>query len=99
MVVQNLNADETHRVIDEAQLSIELPKKRKPRAKAVAGPKIKKPRAKQLPPRLRARWGIFNATLKQVAVFDYDQRLAADQKLADLLADNKGTHFMQIVKE
>lgn len=48
---------------------------------------------------MRARWGIFDATMKQVAIFDYNERAAADTKLADLLARNKGIHFVQIVKE
>jgi hypothetical protein len=37
--------------------------------------------------------------MKQVAVFEYNQRAAADEKLAQLLAKQKGTYFLQIVKE
>jgi hypothetical protein len=70
-------------------------KKKAPKAPA---PK-RKPRAKKEPPRLRARWGVFDAAMKQVAVFDYSQRTAADAKLADLRAKKKGLHFLQIVKE
>jgi hypothetical protein len=69
------------------------------KAKAPAARKPRKPRAKKAPTRRRARWGVFDASMKQVAVFDYNQREAADAKLADLLARNKGTYFMQIVKE
>jgi hypothetical protein len=36
--------------------------------------------------------------MKQVAIYDYNQRIAADEKLADLDAKKKG-HFLQIVKE
>jgi len=61
--------------------------------------RVKKPRAKKAPPRLYARWGVFNGSMKQVAIFDYSQRAAAAAKLADLLAKNKGSHFLQIVKE
>src|SRR5205823_4661462 len=57
------------------------------------------PRAKKAPPRLRARWGVFDGTMKQVAIFDYNQRPAADEKLAGLLAGKKGPHFLQIVKD
>jgi hypothetical protein len=68
--------------------------------KAKKAPATKrKPRAKKLPPRMRALWGIFDAGMKQVAIFDYNQRAAADEKLADLLAKKKGGHFLQIVKE
>ena len=37
--------------------------------------------------------------MKQVAVFDYSQRGAADQKLADLNAKKAGGYFLQMVKE
>src|SRR5262249_29893076 len=55
--------------------------------------------AKKPPPRLRARGGVFDGAMKQVAIFDYNQRTAAEEKLADLLAKKKGIHFLQIVKE
>ena len=44
-------------------------------------------------------WGVFDAGMKQVAIFDYNQRAAADEKLSDLLGKKTGTHFLQIVKE
>jgi len=73
--------------------------KEKAKAKAAATPKVRKPRKVKAPPRLRARWGVFDGTMKQVAIFDYNARAAADEKLASLLATKKGLHFMQIVKE
>src|SRR5689334_18474941 len=78
---------------------VTAPLKKRAKAKAGAAPKVKKPRAKKAPPRLRARWGVFDASMKQVAIFDYNQRAAADEKLADLLSRKKGIHFLQIVKE
>ena len=69
------------------------------KAKRPAVPRAKKPRAKKAPPRMRARWGVFDGGMKQVAVFDYNQRAAADEKLADLLGRHKGPYFLQIVKE
>jgi hypothetical protein len=70
--------------------------KKKARAKA---PAVKKPRKKKEAPRLRARWGVFDASMKQVAIFDYKERSAADEKVADLIAKKKAIHFVQIVKE
>ena len=61
--------------------------------------KPRKPRAKKEPPRMCARWCIFNNSMKAVAVFDYNQRAAADAKLADLLDQKRGMHFLQMVKE
>ena len=69
-------------------------KARRPKA-----PKTKKPRAKKARPRLCARWGVFDAAMKQVAIFDYNQRAAAEEKLAALLGKQKGIYFLQIVKE
>jgi hypothetical protein len=76
-----------------------VPSKKPRRAKVAAVPRVKKVRAKKAPPRMRARWGVFDAGMKQVAIFDYNQRAAADEKLADLLAKKKGLCFLQIVKE
>jgi hypothetical protein len=73
--------------------------KAKAKAKRAAPAKPRKTRAKKAPPRLCARWGVFDGAMKQVAIFDYNQRPAADQKLAELLARQKGTYFLQIVKE
>jgi hypothetical protein len=69
------------------------------KSKKPAAPKVRKPRAKKAPPRLCARWAVFDAAMKQVAVFNYNQRAAAEAKLAELLGRQKGTYFLQIVKE
>jgi hypothetical protein len=68
------------------------------KAKAAAAPKVKKSR-KKASPRLCAKWGVFDASMKQVALFDYNQRAAADQKVADLAAKKNGIFFLQMVKE
>src|SRR5438128_2323495 len=68
------------------------------KAKAVA-PKVKKPRKKKEPPRQRARWGVFDCGMKQIAIFDYNQRDQANQKVADLTAKKNGIFFLQVVKE
>jgi len=76
-----------------------VPRARKTKAKTAAVPKVRKPRAKKAPPRMRARWGVFDGSMKQVAIYDYCERAAADEKLADLLTKKKGSHFLQIVRE
>lgn len=84
-------------VSDTPAVAAPLTKRRK--AKAPIAPKVKKARAKKAPPRMRARWGVFDAGMKQLAIFDYNQRAAADAKVADLLAKKKGLYFLQVVKE
>ncbi len=87
-------AEQPQAVPADAPLA-EVPSAKKPKKT----PAPKKPRAKKAPPRMRARWGVFDAGMKQVAIFDYNQHAAADAKLADLLAKKKGIYFLQIVKE
>jgi hypothetical protein len=63
------------------------PPKRKSRAKT----------AKEV--RLKAFWGVFNQSMKRVALFEYSQRKQADKKAAELTATAKTPHFVQPVKE
>src|SRR5262249_43459619 len=74
----------------------EAPAKKGAKTKAAAAPKVKKPRKKKEPPRMCARWGVFDAAMKQVAVFDYNQRDEAVQKMADLKAKKNTVYFLQI---
>jgi hypothetical protein len=82
----------------ESEATVAEPAKKKGKAKAGATPKVKKPR-KKASPRLCVKWGVFDASMKQVALFDYNQRAAADQKVADLAAKKNGIFFLQVVKE
>lgn len=63
------------------------PTKRKSRAKA----------AKEV--RLKAFWGVFNQSLKRIALYDYSQKKAAQEKAEELSASGKSPHFVQPVKE
>ena len=49
--------------------------------------------------RLRATWGVFSQTLKQVASFDYHQKKQALDKAAALSKSGKPPHFVRVVKE
>ena len=49
--------------------------------------------------RLKAFWGVFNQSMKRVALFEYSQRKQADKKAAELTASAKSPHFVQPVKE
>jgi hypothetical protein len=66
---------------------VKKPVKRKSRAKT----------AKEV--RLKAFWGVFNQSLKQVARFEYSERKQADKKAAELTVSHKTPHFVQPVKE
>lgn len=73
----------------------------KKKAPAKKAPVKRKPRAKKAVKevRLKAFWGIFNQSLKRVAVFEYSQRKEADKKVATLNESQKNPHFVQLVKE
>jgi hypothetical protein len=63
-------------------------------------PAKRKSRAKsQEPDRLRLFWGVFNQSLKRVALFDFTQEKAARAKATELSASGKSPHFVQKVKE
>lgn len=76
-----------------------------------ADPKKKKKAAKKKKATSRARtkavadvrmklfWGVFNQSLKRVAVFEFDQKKQADKKAEELSKSGKSPHFVQKVKE
>ncbi len=71
----------------------------KKKAKAKKKPAKKRaPRAAKVI-RLKAFWGVFNQSLKRVALFEFHERKLADKKAADLGKGGKSPHFVQPVKE
>jgi hypothetical protein len=64
------------------------PTKRKSRAKKVAAAT-----------RMKLFWGVFNQSLKRVALYEFNQRKQAEKKAADLSKSGKTPHFVQRVKE
>jgi len=91
--------------LDESAIKKKPSKKKEPaekkgEKKAAAPPKPKKPRAKKEAEvvRLRIYWGVFNHQLKRVALFDFNQRKAADKRAEELSTGDK-PHFVQKVKE
>jgi hypothetical protein len=63
------------------------PVKRKSRAKS----------AKEV--RLKAYWGVFNQSLKRIALYEYSEKKEADKRAKELTASGKSPHFVQPVKE
>jgi hypothetical protein len=66
---------------------------KKPPAKRKSRSKV----AKEV--RLKAFWGVFNQSLRRIAVFEYSQRQEAQKKADDLSESQKSPHFVQLVKE
>ncbi len=71
--------------------------KKKPAAKA---PAKRKSRAKDpVDVRMRVFWGVFNQAMKPVAMFDHNQKKAAEKKAAALSQSGKTPHYVQKVKQ
>jgi hypothetical protein len=49
--------------------------------------------------RLKAYWGVFNQSLRRVALFEFNERKLADKKAKELGKGGKSPHFVQPVKE
>jgi hypothetical protein len=103
MAKRILNRRELRKASDQAeQKEAAAPKasakKEKVKGEAAAA-KPKKPRKKKEPPRICARWAVYDAGMKQVAVFDYNQRDEAEKKMAEMKAKKNTTYFIQMVKE
>lgn len=49
--------------------------------------------------RLKAFWGVFNQSMRRVAIFEFSERKQADKKAAELTKAGKSPHFVQPVKE
>jgi hypothetical protein len=78
-----------------------------PAKKAAAEKKPEKPEKKKAPKRprgpkevrLKAYWGVFNQSLRRVAIYEFNERKQADKKAAELTKSGKSPHFVQPVKE
>ncbi len=49
--------------------------------------------------RLKAFWGVFNQSLRRVALFEYSERKQAEKKAKDMSESQKTPHFVQLAKE
>ena len=49
--------------------------------------------------RLKAFWGVFNQSLRRIALFEFNEKKLAEKKAQDLSKSGKSPHFVQPVKE
>jgi hypothetical protein len=71
-----------------------------PKAAVKKAPVKRKSRAKVAKEvRLKAFWGVFNQSLRRIALFEHNQRPEADKKAAEMTESQKSPHFVQLVKE
>ena len=72
------------------------PKKKKTAKKKTATKRKSRAKAAKVV-RMKAYWGVFNQSLKRIALFEYSQKKQAEKKAKELSA--KSPHFVQPVKE
>jgi hypothetical protein len=74
----------------------ETPKKKKKATRKKAAPR----KVREKPPeRKRAVWVLYSGSMKEEGRYPYDQKEAADDRLAVLQGRGKKLYFMQMVKE
>ena len=49
--------------------------------------------------RMKVFWGVFNHSMKRVALYEFNQRKAAEKRAKELTDSGKPPHFVQKVKE
>lgn len=90
------------RAESEAAEKAESKKKKKKAAKKKGAKKKKSTRKKKKAEdvRMKLYWGVFNQSMKRVALYEFNQRKAAEKKAEDLCkGGSKTPHFVQRVKE
>jgi hypothetical protein len=92
-----INRKELRRENDAAEAEEAAAPKTKAAKKAPAKRKSRAKTAKEV--RLKAFWGVYNQSMKRVALFDYSERKQADKKAAELSTSQKTPHFVQLCKE
>jgi hypothetical protein len=96
MAKKILNRKELRAQNDEAEAA-EGAGEKKPAKKAPAKRKSRAKTPKEV--RLKAFWAVYNQSMKPVVKFEYNERKYADKKAAELSANGKSPHFVQLLKE
>jgi len=76
----------------QEKAGVKVPEKKKP---AKRKSKAKTPESI----RMKLFWGVFNQTMKRVALYEFNQKKQAEMKADELNAAGKQPHFVMKVKE
>jgi len=93
-----VNRKELRAEVEAAEAAEKAGVKKKPAKKKATK---RKSRAKKaaVEVQMKAFWGVFNQSLKRVALYEYSQKKQAEKKAEDLSKDGKSPHFVMKVKE
>lgn len=67
--------------------------------KPVKKKKTKRKKKAPVEVRMKLYWGVFNHAMKRVALYEFNQRKAADKRAKELTDSGKPPHFVMKVKE
>jgi hypothetical protein len=82
---------EAAEAMEKAEGTTKAPKKKAAKRKSRA--------KQQADQRMKMYWGVFNQSLRRVALYDFNQKKEADKKAEELSKGGKSPHFVQKVKE
>jgi hypothetical protein len=100
MAARIVNRKERRAEAEAAEKRGKTAKKTEAKASAKKEPAKRKSRAKSSKEtRLKAFWGVFNQSLKRVALYEFSEKKEAEKKAKELTASGKSPHFIQPVKE
>lgn len=91
--------DEAEDIAEDSDDEESEGRKPKKKAKAPSKAKVKAVKVPKPSARMRIVWTVMNDAFKQVGLFEYNQKEAADARAAELTARGKGTHFVMKSKE
>ena len=70
-----------------------------PKKKATKKKATKRAKKAEKVVRMKIFWGVFNQSLKRIALYEFSQEKQAKKKASDLSSSGKSPHFVQKVKE
>ena len=99
MAGKTLNRKELRAQVEAAERAGEKPESASSTKKSASGTKRKSRAKEPVDVRVKLYWGVFNQSLKRVALYEFNQKKQAEQKADALSAQGKSPHFVKKVKE
>ena len=100
MAAKIVRRKEKRAEVEAAERKAKAAPKKAAAAATKKAPAKRKSRAKSAKTvRLKAFWGVFNQSLKRIALFEFNEKKEAEKKAKELTASGKSPHFVQPVKE
>jgi hypothetical protein len=93
-----VNRKELRAEVEAAEVAEAATEKKAAKKKKASTPRASRSKA-VADVRMKLFWGVFNQSLKRIAVYEFNQKKEADKKADELSKSGKSPHFVQKVKE